>query len=75
MPIYEYQCQNCQHRFEEIQKFNDAVLLNCPECQQAKLQRLISPGTFHLKGDGWYLTESRTESAKGKETVADKGGD
>ena len=66
MPIYEYECgnQQCQHRFEEIQRFSDAVLLDCPSCHQPTLLRLISPGTFHLKGEGWYLTESRTEAKK-----------
>ena len=75
MPIYEYQCQNCQHRFEEIQKFSDSTLLDCPQCHQPKLQRLVSPGTFHLKGDGWYLTEARNANKKASGSVTDKSGD
>ena len=70
MPIYEYQCQNCQHRFEEIQKFSDPELLNCPQCNKTRLQRLISLGSFHLKGGGWYLTDSRTDSGNENNKVA-----
>jgi predicted nucleic acid-binding Zn ribbon protein len=31
MPLYEYQCQACGHRFEVIQKFSDAPPAACPK--------------------------------------------
>ena len=53
MPIYEYQCQNCHHRFEEIQKVSDAPVASCPKCK-GTVDRLISQTSFALKGEGWY---------------------
>ncbi len=51
MPTYEYQCQECNHRLEEIQKFSDPALTKCPKCDKDKLQRLISGGLgFSVKG-------------------------
>ena len=32
MPLYEYQCESCAHRFERIQKFSDPPLETCPVC-------------------------------------------
>lgn len=57
MPIYEYECQSCQHHFEVMQKIADPKLTECPECHQQKLSRLISAGGFELKGNGWYVTD------------------
>lgn len=57
MPIYEYQCSQCQHQFEALQKISDARLTECPECHQNSLQKLISAVGFQLKGGGWYETD------------------
>jgi putative FmdB family regulatory protein len=54
MPTYEYQCQACSHQLEAFQSIKDAPLKECPQCHEQKLERLISGGTFHLKGGGWY---------------------
>lgn len=53
MPIYEYQCQNCHHTFEEIQKVSDPHVGTCPQCG-GTVERLISQTSFALKGGGWY---------------------
>jgi putative FmdB family regulatory protein len=53
MPIYEYQCRSCGHRFEQMQKVSDAPLRKCPECS-GRLEKLISRTAFLLKGGGWY---------------------
>ena len=53
MPIYEYECQTCGHNFEARQKFSDAPLSACPECQ-GDVRKLISQAGFSLKGGGWY---------------------
>ena len=52
MPIYEYQCEDCEVTVEAIQKFSDDPLTECKECG-GKLKKLISAGSFHLKGRGW----------------------
>ncbi|SVB26550.1 uncharacterized protein METZ01_LOCUS179404 [marine metagenome] len=56
MPIYEYQCRRCEHRFELIQKFSDKPRKRCPECSGA-VDRLISPPAIRFKGSGWYVTD------------------
>ena len=56
MPLYEYQCDACGHRFEVIQKFSDQPLDTCPKCGGA-LRKLQSAPAFHLKGSGWYASD------------------
>ena len=56
MPIYEYQCRRCEHRFELIQKFSDKPRKRCPECS-GTIDRLISPPAIRFKGSGWYVTD------------------
>jgi len=60
MPIYEYQCKDCNHRLEAIQKFSDAPLTECPVCHQAGLDKQMSAPSFRLKGGGWYETDFKT---------------
>jgi putative FmdB family regulatory protein len=70
MPIYEYQCANCGHKKEVLQKMSDAPLKECPACGKATLSKLISAAGFQLKGSGWYATDFKggSKSAKsGKE--------
>ena len=57
MPIYEYQCEACEHRFEKIQKMSDEPLVDCPQCKAPKLKKLVSAAAFRLKGQGWYETD------------------
>ena len=54
MPIYEYQCDDCNHVLDALQKVNDKPLVDCPECGKNSLRRLISAPNFRLKGEGWY---------------------
>jgi putative FmdB family regulatory protein len=54
MPVYEYECSSCRHRFEEWQKITDQPVKVCPKCKARKVQRLISQTSFQLKGGGWY---------------------
>ena len=54
MPIYEYECQACEHRFEEWQKMADEPIKVCPKCAAPKVEKLISHTSFQLKGGGWY---------------------
>lgn len=57
MPIYEYQCAECGHRFEKIQKMSDEPMQDCPECGKPALKKLVSASSFKLKGGGWYETD------------------
>ena len=67
MPLYEYECGACGHRFEVIQKFSDAAITECPKCF-GTLRKLQSAPAFQLKGTGWYATDY----PKPGQTSADK---
>ena len=64
MPIYEYQCQACQHQIEALQKMSDTPLLDCPQCGEASLKKKVSAAAFRLKGSGWYETDFKTGDKK-----------
>ena len=56
MPLYEYQCEACGHRFEVIQKVSDAPAPVCPSCGGA-VHKLQSAPAFQFKETGWYVTD------------------
>ncbi len=73
MPIYEYECKACGHRLEKLQKISAEPLKDCPACEAAELDRLVSAAGFRLAGGGWYETDFKTG---GKKNLAsgDEGG-
>jgi len=69
MPLYEYQCESCGHRFEVIQKFSDELVSVCPNCGKGPVVKLLSSPAIQFKGSGWYITDyarkdSGTDSGK-----------
>ena len=60
MPIYEYACGACEHRFETIQRASEEPLKDCPTCGASALKKLLSAPVFRLKGGGWYETDFKT---------------
>lgn len=65
MPTYEYQCDACDHKFEEFQSITAEPLTKCPSCKKKKVRRLFSAGGGLLfKGSGFYITDYRSESYK-----------
>ncbi len=65
MPTYEYQCDACDHRFDELQSMKDPPLKKCPSCGKLKLRRLFGGGAAIIfKGSGFYETDYRSESYK-----------
>ena len=79
MPLYEYQCTACGHRFEKIQKFSDDPVKKCPKCGKA-VERLLSSPAIQFKGTGWYVTDyakrsspldEKPDSKSSKETPSD----
>ena len=56
MPLYEYQCEACGHRFEVIQKFSDPPIETCQRCGGA-VRKLLSSPAIHFTGSGWYITD------------------
>ena len=72
MPIYEYQCDACEHKLEKMQKMSDAPLIDCPECGKPALRKLISAAGFRLSGGGWYETDFKSGK---KRNLAEKPSD
>jgi putative FmdB family regulatory protein len=67
MPLYEYHCDACGHRFEIIQRFSDPPVETCPTCGGA-VRKLLSSPAIQFKGSGWYVTDY---ARKGSEPKAD----
>jgi putative FmdB family regulatory protein len=63
MPIYEYQCEHCNHTLEAIQKMSEGPLKECPQCQKESLKKLVSAAGFRLKGTGWYETDFKNKKS------------
>ena len=58
MPIYEYECRSCLHRFEVRQGFHDKPKAECPQCKK-KARRIFHPSPIIFKGSGFYVTDHR----------------
>ena len=71
MPLHEYLCKKCGHRFERIQKFSDRPARKCPECGGA-LEQLLHAPAVQFKGTGWYVTDypSKGSDRAAKERTA-----
>jgi putative FmdB family regulatory protein len=61
MPLYEYECGSCAHRFERIQKFSDPLVDVCPKCGGV-VRKLLSSPAIQFKGSGWYITDYARKS-------------
>ena len=67
VPLYEYRCKKCGHKFEKIQKFSDPLVKKCPECG-GSVEQLISSPAVQFKGSGWYVTDYGRKGDSGKST-------
>jgi len=65
MPLYEYQCKKCKHRFEQIQKFSDKPVTKCPKCG-GPVEKLISTSSVQFKGSGWYVSDYGRKGSAGQ---------
>ena len=79
MPLYEYQCDSCGHRFELIRKFSDPPLAVCPACGKGPVTKQVSAPAIQFKGSGFYITDyakknspSETEKRKADAPPASK---
>jgi len=71
MPIYEYMCTKCGHRFELIRRFSDPPVTKCPKCK-GKLEKLISAPAIQFKGSGWYVNDYGKGNAAGSNKKPEK---
>ena len=71
MPLYEYQCEACDQRFERIQKFSDPPVDVCPSCG-GRVKKLVSSPAIQFKGSGWYITDYAKKPAAETKPAASK---
>jgi putative FmdB family regulatory protein len=72
MPLYEYECKKCHHRFERIQKFSDPHVKKCPKCG-GPIEQVISAPAVQFKGSGWYVTDYAKKSSTGSASSSSNG--
>jgi putative FmdB family regulatory protein len=61
VPLYEYECKQCGHRFEKIMKFSDDPIKVCPKCG-GEVEQMVSAPAVQFKGSGWYVTDYAKKS-------------
>ena len=80
MPIYAFECTDCGHQFDRLQKLSEPDPTECPSCRTAALRRQITAPAFRLAGSGWYETDFKKDGDKKRnlagagETASDSGG-
>lgn len=75
MPIYEFECNHCGHRFDRLQKLSDTDPSICPACDAPHLRRMVSAPSFRLAGSGWYETDFKKDGDKKRNLADGAGGD
>jgi len=76
MPTYEYLCPE-GHAFEVFQKMSEEPGADCPECGAAAQRQFSAGAGFIFKGEGFYITDYRSDSYKkaaARETSASDSG-
>ncbi len=63
MPIYEYECVDCNKRFERLQRLSDPLLTVCPSCGGG-VHKAFSVPAIQFKGSGWYVTDYGKDSGR-----------
>jgi putative FmdB family regulatory protein len=63
MPTYEYRCPE-GHVFDVFQRMSDDPVAECPECGKAAERQLSAGAGLLFKGEGFYITDYRSESYK-----------
>ena len=76
MPLYEYKCGACGHRFERIVKFSDPPVKSCPQCGKDAVEQMIHAPAVQFKGSGWYVSDYARKSKPGAaSSTSSEGGD
>ena len=84
MPIYAFQCAECGHSFDRLQKMSDPDPETCPSCGAQQVKRQLTAPSFRLSGSGWYETDFKkdgdkkrnlTEGSEGTKAEEKTGGD
>jgi putative FmdB family regulatory protein len=71
LPLYEYKCVKCDHRFEKIESLSASEVKKCPKCG-GRAERQLAPPAIQFKGSGWYVTDY---AKKGSGAASEASGD
>lgn len=72
MPLYEFECEKCRHRFEKIQSYSAPDPDTCPHCGGGPITRRLNAPAAHFKGTGWYATDyAKSGSSKSNSDSSD----
>ena len=69
MPIYAFECTQCGHRFDRLQKLSDPDPDTCPSCGQSTVKRQVTAPAFRLAGSGWYETDFKKDGDRKRNLV------
>jgi putative FmdB family regulatory protein len=64
MPLYDFACSKCDHRFERLQRMSDPDPTDCPACGKPAVSRQVTAPSFRLAGSGWYETDFKKDGDK-----------
>jgi putative FmdB family regulatory protein len=74
MPIYDYVCHHCGHRFEVVHGIHDEGPKTCPVCHSSQVRKAFAAPAIHFKGSGWAKKDrsatKRSSGAEGKPAEA-----
>ena len=73
MPTYDYECQECKHRFEIFQSMKDDPIEKCSKCG-GKVKKLIGAGAgIIFKGSGFYVNDYKKSGSSGSKKKSGSG--
>jgi len=73
VPIYEYECPDCGHHFEAMQRMSEDPIRDCPNCGEQHVRRILFAPAIHFKGSGFHNTDYGTRK-RGPERSDGDGG-
>ena len=73
MPIYEFECTACGHRFDELMRLSDPEPAVCPSCGAPQVRKRLSAPQFRLAGGGWYETDFKKDGDSKRNLAGDSG--
>ena len=62
MPLYTYRCKECEHQFDIRQSFSEDALVDCPNCEEPALRKVINQVGVVFKGSGFYVNDSKSNN-------------
>ena len=71
MPVYDYECGKCAHKFEQRRSFSEGATATCPHCK-SEATRVFAPVPIVFKGSGFYVTDYPKEKAPVEEKTTCK---